>query len=103
MTALKPGLRLKSGVCSAEVMIVKGLGEASLTCGGVPMLGLDESADGAQATAAEMNGCQVGKRYVNGDHSLEVLRLKFHFWCGANARHLPGVRLRQRCPSKARP
>ena len=76
MTALKPGLRLKSGVCAAEVMIVKGAGEASITCGGVPMLGLDESADGAQATAAEMNGCQVGKRYVNDDQSLEVLCIK---------------------------
>ncbi|MCZ0943158.1 MAG: hypothetical protein OXJ53_08890, partial [Gammaproteobacteria bacterium] len=42
----------------------------------VPMLGLDESADGAQATAAEMNGCQVGKRYVNDDQSLEVLCIK---------------------------
>jgi len=76
MTALKPGLRLKSGVCTAEVMIVKGAGEASLTCGGVPMLGLDESADGAQAVATEINGCQVGKRYVNDDQSLEVLCIK---------------------------
>ena len=76
MTALKPGLRLKSGVCAAEVMIVKGAGQASLTCGGAPMLGLDESTDGAEAVAAEMNGCQVGKRYVNEDQSLEVLCLK---------------------------
>jgi len=76
MTALKPGLRLKSGVCSAEVMIVKGSGEAGLTCGGAPMLGLDASVDGAQAVAAEMNGCQVGKRYVNEDQSLEVLCIK---------------------------
>lgn len=76
MTALKPGLRLKSGVCAAEVMIVKGAGEAGLTCGGVPMLGLDGSAAGAQAVAAEMNGCQVGKRYVNEDQSLEVLCIK---------------------------
>ena len=76
MTALKPGLRLKSGVCSAEVMIVKGAGEANLTCGGVPMSGLDESADGGQAVATEMNGCQVGKRYVNEDQSLEVLCIK---------------------------
>ena len=76
MTALKPGLRLKSGVCSAEVMIVKGAGEMSLTCGGVPMLGADESADGAAPVAAEMNGCLVGKRYVNEDQSLEVLCIK---------------------------
>ena len=76
MMALKPGLRLKSGVCSAEVMIVKGSGETGITCGGVPMLGLDESADGAAAVDGEMNGCQVGKRYVNEDQSLELLCIK---------------------------
>ena len=76
MTALKPGLRLKSGVCAAQIMIVKGAGEASITCGGVPMLDVDEPTDGAEAVAEEMNGCQVGKRYVNDDQSLEVLCIK---------------------------
>ena len=76
MTALKPGLRLASAVCTAEVMIVKGMGETNLTCGGAPMLGAGETAAGASAVADAMNGSQVGKRYVNEDQSLEVLCIK---------------------------
>ena len=76
MTALKPGLRLKSAVCTAEVMLVKGEGETTITCGGVPMLGIGETADEAAAIADQMKGCQVGKRYVNNDKSLEVLCIK---------------------------
>ncbi len=76
MSEVKPGLRLKSAVCSAEVMIVKGSGALSLTCGGAPMAGPDEAADGVAPDADRMVGCQVGKRYVNGDQSLEVLCIK---------------------------
>ena len=76
MTALKPGLRLKSAVCTAEVMIVKGSGEADINCGGVPMLGSGETAGEATAVAERMDGCLVGKRYVNQDQSVEVLCIK---------------------------
>ena len=76
MTALKPGLRLKSAVCTAEVMIVKGAGETDISCGGVPMLGAGEAAGDAAAVADQMGGCMVGKRYVNQDQSLEVLCIK---------------------------
>ena len=76
MTALKPGLMLASAVCKAEVMIVKGMGATSLTCGGVPMLGAVETAAEVSAVAEQMNGCQIGKRYVNADQSLEVLCIK---------------------------
>jgi len=74
MPQLKAGARLKSAVCDAEVMIVKpGNGDLSLTCGGAPM-----SAGGEKSTANPqmMGGCQVGKRYVNKDQSLEVLCVK---------------------------
>ena len=76
MSDLKPGLRLKSAVCSAEVMIVKGAGEIGLTCGGAPMTAPGEAAGEAAAAADQMDGCQVGKRYVNADQSLEVLCIK---------------------------
>ena len=35
--ALNPGTKLKSGVCDAEVMVIKSDGIESLTCGGVEM------------------------------------------------------------------
>ena len=73
---LKPGLRLKSAVCAAEVMIVKSPGEAELRCGGLPMLGMDETAGDAVAVADQMAGCMVGKRYVDQAQSIEVLCIK---------------------------
>lgn len=76
MAELKAGARLKSAVCSTEVMIVKAAG-GELSCGGVAMLGAGEDAPaGASANADHMTGCQVGKRYVNEDQSLEALCVK---------------------------
>jgi hypothetical protein len=76
MTQLKAALRLKSAVCSGEVMIVKCAGNEALTCGGAAMLAPGESANGAEADAGQMDGCQIGKRYVNADETLEVLCVK---------------------------
>ena len=76
MTQLKPGIRLKSAVCAAEVMIVKAAGEAELSCGGVPMLGMDEKAGDESPVADRMAGCMVGKRYVDQAQSIEVLCIK---------------------------
>ena len=76
MTQLKPGLRLKSAVCDAEVMVIKSAGTEALTCGGTPMVGAGETANGAAADTEQMQGCQIGKRYVNGDDTLEVLCVK---------------------------
>jgi hypothetical protein len=76
MTQLKPGLKLKSVVCDAEVMIIKTAGSETLTCGGAAMLAPGEAADSAAADSAQMDGCQIGKRYVNGDDTLEVLCVK---------------------------
>jgi len=73
--ALKPGSRLKSVVCEAEVMVVKCASDADLTCGGSVM-----TADGTQspeaANADQMHGCVIGKRYVNQAESIEVLCVK---------------------------
>ena len=74
MPQLKAGSRLKSGICDAEVMIVKpGNGDITLTCGGAPMSATGEK---SAPNPAQMSGCQMGKRYVNKDQSLEVLCVK---------------------------
>lgn len=76
MPEIKPGLRLKSAVCSGEAMVVKGAG-VELTCGGVPMLALDEDAPAdASANAEHMFECLIGKRYVNAEETIEVLCVK---------------------------
>ena len=76
MPSLKPGLRLKSAVCNGEAMIVKAI-DVTLTCGGVPMLAVDEDPPGdATADPEHMYECLIGKRYVNEDESLEVLCVK---------------------------
>ncbi len=99
MTELKAGLRLKSAVCDAEVMVVKAGGDDALTCGGLPMLSGDESAGASEAAADHMDGCQVGKRYVNEDQSLEVLCVK-----AGRGRWAPTARcLRSRMRKSCRP
>lgn len=76
MPTLKPGLRLKSAVCNGEAMIVKAI-DVELTCGGVPMLAVDEEAPAdAQADPEHMFDCLIGKRYVNAEETLEVLCVK---------------------------
>jgi hypothetical protein len=76
MTEMKAGLRLKSAVCDAQIMVIKPGADMALTCGGVPMLAGDEASADAAPDAAHMAGCQVGKRYVNEDQSVEVLCVK---------------------------
>jgi hypothetical protein len=76
MASLKPGLRLRSAVCTGEAMIVKAI-DVTLTCGGVPMLATGEEAPaGVEADPAHMFRCLIGKRYVNEAGSLEVLCVK---------------------------
>ncbi len=70
---LKPGTRLKSAVCDAELMIIKAGGNDKLTCGGVS---LDEPSDRVEGVADKMNGCVIGKRYINTDETIEVLCVK---------------------------
>ena len=76
MPTLKPGLRLKSAVCNGEAMVVKAI-DVELTCGGVPMLAVDEEAPAdVQADPEHMYDCLIGKRYVNAEETLEVLCVK---------------------------
>ncbi len=78
MRVLKPGLRLKSAVCSTEVMVIRSPGtEALLACGGAEMLAVTETAPaGGQPEPAHAQGSLIGKRYVDATEALELLCTK---------------------------
>jgi hypothetical protein len=71
------GTRLRSQVCSTEVILVRpGAGSVSLTCGGAPMVPLDASGTAAPDPQL-MTGTQLGKRYTaEADAAFEVLVTK---------------------------
>ncbi len=72
---LKPGQRLKSAVCDAEVMIIKAVAGDELTCGGTPMASDAPDAKG-DGNPDQMHGCLIGKRYVNEAETIEALCVK---------------------------
>jgi hypothetical protein len=78
MAVLKAGTRLKSAVCSSELMVVVAPTEdATLTCGGVPVIELGAAApDGGSIDADHKQGTQMGKRYTNEAGTIEVLCTK---------------------------
>ncbi|MEK9818731.1 MAG: hypothetical protein VW443_04060 [Pseudomonadales bacterium] len=71
---LKPGSRLKSAVCDAEVMVIKAGANDEVTCGGAVMA-TDVSEKGA-GDEAHMHGCLIGKRYINQEETIELLCVK---------------------------
>lgn len=75
---LRVGARLRSAVCTTEVIIVRAGGEdLTLTCGGGPMVALAE-ARGAPVVARPgvENTALVGKRYRDEQSGLEILVTK---------------------------
>ena len=85
---LKPGVRLKSAVCDAEVMVIR-IGDADdVTCGGKPMH-VDAPDARQEGEAEQMHGCLVGKRYVNQADTAEILCVK----SGDGALHVSGEEL----------
>ncbi len=70
---MKPGTRLKSAVCDAEIMIIKIAESVELTCGGQLM---SEAPEKTEGDADRMHGCLIGKRYVNAEETIEVLCVK---------------------------
>ena len=76
MAILSTGQRLKSGVCTTEIMVISApQEELDLTCGGARMTDNGEK----QNTAVDpqfAEGTTIGKRYVNVDGKLEVLCVK---------------------------
>ncbi len=75
---LKPGLRLRSQVCSTEVIIVRGSTDVDLTCGGKPLVSVSEAVEPGSVPAPGLDaGSQLGKRYVvEGSGTVEVLCTK---------------------------
>ncbi len=75
---LKPGARLRSATCDAEVVVVKApAGEVDLRCGGHPLLSLDEDRPaGLVAETDADGGLLIGKRYTDATGELEILCTK---------------------------
>lgn len=79
---MKPGSRLRSSVCSTEVIITRPAGgPVELRCGGVPMVSASDgpgaaAVDPAAFDPAYGNGTLLGKRYVHGGSGLELLCTK---------------------------
>lgn len=71
---MKAGSKLKSAVCTTEVMVVKA-GDGAVECGGKPMLA-DKPAELGDIDPAFGNGSQIGKRYIDADRKWELLCIK---------------------------
>ena len=78
MATFKVGTRLKSAVCSTEIMVVGAPGgDVDVRCGGVAMLGPgDDAPEGVALDAGAAGGTALGKRYVNEAGDLELLCVK---------------------------
>ena len=77
MSGLAAGTRLKSAVCTTEVMVISAPDEAiELCCGGAPMTGGEGTVNGASVDSDFAEGTQLGKRYVSEDGKLEILCVK---------------------------
>lgn len=77
MAKLKAGTRLKSAVCTTEVMIVGApADEVEVTCGGAPLIAMTDDASGGAIAEDAKGGTQIGKRYVNEAGDLEILCTK---------------------------
>lgn len=75
---LEPGMRLRSSVCSTEVMVIQAPdGEVHVTCGGAALVPLGATAaSGSTLDPAAAGGTQIGKRYVDASGTLELLCTK---------------------------
>ena len=70
----KAGLKLRSTVCSTEVIVVRAASaEVALTCCGTPLTAEETS---VSPTAGTAEGVLLGKRYTDEQSGLEVLCTK---------------------------
>jgi len=78
MAQVSVGTRLRSSVCDTEVMVVAAPDrDVAITCGGAPMVGLDdEPSAGAALSPDASGGSQLGKRYTNDALDIELLCTK---------------------------
>ena len=78
MPRLKAGTRLRSAVCTTEVMVIQApADDVDVRCGGAPLVALSTApAAGAAPAPGAAGGTQIGKRYVNEAGDLELLCTK---------------------------
>jgi hypothetical protein len=75
---LRAGSRLRSAVDATEVVVVRPPAEPTdLRCGGHPMVPLEsDPSAGATQSPDHAGGTLLGKRYVDGEQTFEVLCTK---------------------------
>lgn len=74
---MKPGTRLRSAVCTTELIVVKAPGaDVDITIGGVPATLAGEASDGGSVVDGHGGGSAMGKRYVDVDGTIELLCTK---------------------------
>jgi hypothetical protein len=71
---MKPGTKLKSGVCDTEVMVIRGSG-VILECGGMPMTE-ERPTERGTLNPGFAQGTLIGKRYVDAGGTVELLCVK---------------------------
>ena len=72
---LKPGLRLESATCDAQVVVVKapaGDVDVDVRCGGQPLRELGTGGDRVEPTG-DGDATLLGKRYADDELGLELL------------------------------
>jgi hypothetical protein len=72
---LRPGLKLHSAVCDAQVVVVRAPADpVALACGGAPLLADGEDAGGSATLDDSLgDGPLLGKRYTDEGSGLELL------------------------------
>ena len=78
MAKLKAGSRVKSAVCATEMMVIQAPdADIDVRCGGAPMIPIGDEAPADAAIDPDLKaGSQIGKRYVDGAGTLELLCTK---------------------------
>ena len=71
---LRPGLKLASAVCDAQVVVVRApAGDVEVGCGGSPMVPDGDDAAPATLDGSLGEGPLLGKRYADEELGLELL------------------------------
>ncbi|HVN50504.1 MAG TPA: hypothetical protein VMT43_03680 [Acidimicrobiales bacterium] len=74
---LRPGQKLRSTVCEAEVVVVRApSGDVEVGCGGAPLVDAADASPAGQLDASLGDGPLLGKRYADDELGLELLCTK---------------------------
>ncbi len=78
MADLKTGSRLRSAVCTTEVMVISVPDEGfEVSCGGVQMIDVAQTPAGGHSVSPDAaEGTKLGKRYIDDGGALELLCTK---------------------------